>query len=110
MTRPSARSILAAYPGSLITCPASPVGSGKLAMSISSVSIPGRFDNSWTISRAACALIRPCRVVPRITGMNRGRPFSISITIQFGRSSEIAAIVTAIRCLRIVLIASFGET
>ena len=59
--------------GSAVPSPLSSRQSGSLAMSINSVSTTSRFCSwPWT-NRAAWALIRPFRPVPRITGMLSGR-------------------------------------
>src|SRR3974390_3432617 len=77
MTRASALLILEEKSACLIASPASFVGSGSFAMSISSVSTPFRLPSSSVTRRPTCKLMRPILVVPRMTGMNSVRIVSI---------------------------------
>src|SRR5713226_5042380 len=77
-TNASALLILAEKSACLIASPASFVGRGSLAISIRSVSTPPHLPSSPTTIRAACRLIRPILDVPSITGINKGRPASMT--------------------------------
>ena len=61
--------IAAAKAAFLIASPASTTGKGTDAISITSLQTPARRFSRSAISVAACALARPLRLVPRITGM-----------------------------------------
>ena len=81
-----------------LASPASPVGRDTVAISISSVSTPFCLATSCVMRRLTFKLIRPWRVVPRITGMNRERLPSINslvdhlfATTRCSKTSDIGA-------------------
>src|SRR6266536_1860641 len=81
-TTASAMLILAEKSACLMASPASFVGRGSFAISMRSVSTPADLPSSSVTSRAACRLIRPILAVPKITGMNKGRPVSMTQLLQ----------------------------
>src|SRR5260370_42196907 len=83
MMRPSQRSIVAENFGSFICSPASSSFIGSVRTSMNSDSTPARFFVCSKTNRAACTLSRPCRAVPRITGIKRGRSVGMSQLFQF---------------------------
>src|SRR5205823_1623284 len=87
-TRASARLICAEKVGSLIAWPASSMRRGMRAMSISSVSIPGRRESSDTTSLATGRLMRPWRTVPRRTGTKSARPGSVTRALSWRESRQ----------------------
>src|ERR1700756_726821 len=92
MTKASALFILEEKSACLIASPASFVGSGSFAMSMSSVSTPFRLPSSSVITRAACRLMRPILAVPRITGMKSGRLLFIELPQRLGRLLDHSAL------------------
>ena len=68
---------------SLSASPALSIATGIFLISISSVSISPRFETSPKTKLAAGSLKRPCRAVPRITGMKTGRVASCIAMLGF---------------------------
>src|SRR5262249_2582881 len=75
-------------------------------MSINVVSIPSRLVISSIMKAATCSLMRPCRGVLRMTGMNSGRKVAIELllpqTLWFGELHDVA--------VRVAQQKSFGES
>src|SRR6266851_2900654 len=105
-TNASALLILAEKSACLIASPASFVGRGSFAISIKSVSTPPHLPSSPTTSRAACRLIRPILDVPSITGINKGRPASMTQLLltewqcyqQLNKAIDIPSLAPNLRC------------
>src|SRR5262249_21936476 len=105
-TRASARIISAENWASLRASPASVTAKGRVRMSINVVSIPSRLVISSIMKAATCSLMRPCRGVLRMTGMNSGRKVAIELllpqTLWFGELHDVA--------VRVAQQKSFGES